>query len=364
MENIDIKSIDKNMSIKDDISSNVTWFNPLEQPFSIYGFPWIKEDKIYKRLKSNLNLDIPVTVDNLSYHTAGGQIKFKTDSSIIAIKVELRNAANMYHMAATGQCGFDLYIGYGKDEKFCSTVKYDSKNTFYQYELYNNSEDKKMKDILINFPLYEGVKAVYIGIENNSSLLESEKFKYDKRIVFYGTSITQGGCASRPGMCYTNIISRKLNAECINLGFAGNGKGEKEMAEVINTIENKGLVVIDYEANCITTELYKKTLPKFIEVIRNENHNLPIVVLTRAPFSKDLFYSQTVKDRIDRSSFKKQLISRLQEAGDHNLYLIDMMEELGDRFNECTVDGVHPTDYGFALIAEVLEQHLRKIILS
>lgn len=205
MRDIDIKEIDRNMAIKDNVSNNIVWLNPLDEPFNIYWFPWIKKDKIYKRLKKYSEINVPEAVEHLSYHTAGGQIKFKTDSSIIAIKVSLRHTANMYHMAATGQCGFDCYIGYGEEEKFCSTVKFDEKNKSYQYELYNNQEDRKIKNILINFPLYQGLDEVYIGIENDSHIFKSEDFKYDKRIVFYGTSITQGGCASRPGMCYTNI---------------------------------------------------------------------------------------------------------------------------------------------------------------
>ena len=269
----------------------------------------------------------------------------------------------MYHMAATGQCGFDLYMGYaGEKHNYCSTVKYDQKKDFYQYELYNNPEDKRLKDVLINFPFYEGVKEVEIGIENLSCILPADDFKYDKRIVFYGTSITQGGCASRPGMCYTNILSRMLEAECINLGFAGNGKGEMKLAQVINKIDNKGIIVVDYEPNCISTDLYKETLPKFIETLRKADSNIPIVVLSRPLFSKDLFYRKNIEDRIKRNKFAGNLVENLNKSGDKKVYYLDMASQLQDDFYEATVDGVHPTDYGFAIMAQIIYRKLKEII--
>jgi hypothetical protein len=274
MEKFEASKVDVNMKISDRVKEDLKWYSPLCNPFEILGFQWINEENIYRRLPLKPKYKISDGVDAGANCTAGGQIRFKTDSTSIAIKVQLSGTANMYHMAATGQCGFDCYIGYGETPIFCSSSKYDHTKDEYQYEFYNNPEDKKVKDIILNFPLYQGVKEVFIGLDSEANVYKPEKLSGKKKIVFYGTSITQGGCASRPGMCYTNILSRKLNVECINLGFAGNGKGEIELAEIINTINHVSCIIIDYEANCITTELYRHTLPKFVEKLREKDRSI------------------------------------------------------------------------------------------
>lgn len=363
MKDLDIQKIDKFMNITEAQSSNIKWLSPRSEPFVITGFPWIEKDRVYRRLPLKPNYEIPKNVDLLADCTAGGQIRFRTDSKSIQIKVKLTGVANMNHMPATGQCGFDCYISHGSELYYCSTTTYDHSKTEYQCELYKH-EKSILKDVVINFPLYQGVEEVLIGINKESNIIGPTKLKYDKNIIFYGTSITQGGCASRPGMSYTNILSRKLSANCINLGFSGSGCGEPELAHIISEIPQIGCLILDYEPNCVSTQLFKTTLPSFIEVFREAHKTTPVIVISRTPSSGENFYEEVLKDRRERCEFQNQLVNNLRENGDLNTYFVDLGGALGQDFYECTVDGDHPTDLGFSLIAEKLEPIISNIIYN
>lgn len=360
---MDIQKIDKFMNITEVDNSGIRWITPKSEPFIITGFPWIDMDGVYRRLPLKPNYKIPENVNILADCTSGGQIKFKTDSKSIHIMAKLKGIANMNHMPATGQCGFDCYIANNGKLHYCSTTIYDHTKINYKCELYNQ-EENIIKDVIINFPLYQGVEEVFIGLNNISNVYEPTKLKYDKNIIFYGTSITQGGCASRPGMSYTNILSRKLSANCINLGFSGSGCGEPELAHLISEIKNIGCLVLDYEPNCVSTKLFKATLPNFIRIFRETHETTPVLIVSRTPYSIDSFDRKAINERIEGSEFQKNLVNLLKEKGDQNIYFIDLGMALEKEFYECTVDGIHPTDLGFSLIAEKLNPIIKEIIFN
>jgi len=358
---MDIQKIDKLMNINEVESSNTRWLSPMSVPFVIMGFPWIEKDRVYRRLPLKPNYEIPNNVDILADCTSGGQIRFTTNSKSIKIWVKLTGLANMNHMPATGQCGFDCYISHNGELYYCSTTTYDHTKIEYQYELYK-CDGSILKDVVINFPLYQGVEEVFVGVDNESGIYQSEKFEYDRNIIFYGTSITQGGCASRPGMSYTNILSRKLNASCINLGFSGSGCGEPELAHIISEIQNVGCLVLDYEPNCKSTQLFKTTLPNFIKIFREKHKTTSVLVVSRPPYSQDNLYKEVLNERSERCEFQRNLVNSLRKSGDLNIYFMDLGTALGQSFSECTVDGVHPTDLGFSLMAEKLKSIINDII--
>src|SRR5690606_22957788 len=110
-----------------------------------------------------------------------------------------------------------------------------------------SSQPAEMRMITLNFPLYQGVQEIEIGLSPDAQLIAPTPYIDDRKVIVYGTSITQGGCAARPGMSYTNILSRMINYEFINLGFSGNGQGEPELSHIISQIERPALLVLDYE---------------------------------------------------------------------------------------------------------------------
>lgn len=217
-------------------------------------------------------------------------------------------------------------------------------------------ETSKLRDIIINFPLYNGVRELEIGLEKDATLKAGNKYKIKKPVVFYGSSITQGGCASRPGNSYQSVLSRRLDFNYINLGFSGNAKTEDEIADYIANLEMSAFVY-DYDHNAPTVEHLKNTHYKMYKKIRAENNNIPII-LASAP--APCWSQAETHQRID---IIKNTFDRAREYGDNNIYFINGME-IFKKYdsNMMTVDGCHPTDFGFYCMAESFEEILKNVL--
>ena len=351
-----VEQLDPNMKLQAANDQEWQWISPQQSPLQISGLPWIAEEKIYRRLPQNPQWQLPLAVDSLANCTAGAQIRFATNSRRLSIRVVLSAPASMYHMPSTGQCGFDCYIG----TRYLSTTRYDHKQTEYEAVLFD-SDNADLKNITLNFPLYQGVKEVLIGIEPNAQL--SAPLQYDGgKVIFYGTSITQGGCAARPGMAFTNILSRRINREFINLGFSGNGKGEPELAHIINQIPDVACYVLDYDANVASAEAMQQTLPEFIRILRADHPETPILVISRVPTANELYNSAAMEKRLGKAKVQRDTVTQLQSQGDTNISYLDGEKLIGDDYLESTVDGSHPTDLGFWLMANALEPVIRKLV--
>ena len=203
------QKLDQNMALKKADANGIVWFDLKEEPFQLVGFEWIEKDTVYRRLPVKPDWEIRDAVDQLANHTAGGQVRFRTDSRKILLKVELRERSGMYHMPATGQSGFDLYIKDKGIQRYLKTTRFPHDTIRYQVELFNVDE-KQLRAFTLNFPLYNGVNSVQIGLEEEAVVKAPLPFTRSGKFVIYGTSITQGGCVTRPGMAYYNIPSRNL----------------------------------------------------------------------------------------------------------------------------------------------------------
>ena len=352
---IDVLKIDKNMTIESVDENGLIWLNPNQEPFKLIGFNWFEQDKVYRRFPLNPDPVLPEGVESLSNCTAGGQIKFKSDSCRIAVKVKLRNRGAMDHMPNTGSSGFDLYIG----NHFYEVARCGVDDEAFTYE-FQELESSAMRDFTLNFPLYNGVEEFSIALDKDASLTAPDPFVDERPIIVYGTSIAQGGCASHPGMCYSNILSRKLNRPFINLAFSGSGKGEPEVAKHIADIKDPAMFILDYEANCVSEESLAETLPEFIRILREKYPTIPILVVSKVAYARELF-SKKLKDyRENCKKIEIDNVKRCQDAGDKNIYFIDAETFQGEDFWECTVDGVHPTDLGFYRMAENLLPEIEK----
>lgn len=353
-----VSKLDKSMHHGKLDSNQLIWHDPKRHPFQVNGFAWFDTEKTYRRIPVQPAWDIPEAVDVLANHTSGGQIRFQTDSKLLAVKVRLTAKADMNHMPATGQCGFDCYIGKTGEKHYINTTKYDHNQLEYVLTLFER-EENSLIPITLNFPLYQGVEEVLIGLSENAKITPPPPYEDNKKIILYGTSILQGGCASRPGMSYTNILSRRINLEFINLGFSGNGKGEPNLARLISTIEDPACLVLDYEPNCVSTALYKETLPAFIQIYREAHPDVPIIVVSKFPYAKEKVNPQLKVERLERLEFQKKLVLQLQSQGDTKITFVDGTDLLGPYTNEGTVDGTHPNDLGFLFMAQRLEKVLQ-----
>ncbi len=358
---IDPLKLDKNMTIKPVEDQDLKWFDPTQPPFRLVGFPWFAKDKTYRRLPLKPSETLRDPVDRLANCTAGGQISFQSNSSRIVLRAQLAGPGTMYHMAVTGMCGFDLYIGSGKDQFFLSVSKFKFQDVKYESELFK-ATNAEWRTFTINFPLYQGVQEVLIGLEPQAQLKAPPEHALDGPIVIYGTSITQGGCASRPGMAYPNILSRALNLEVVNLGFSGNGRGEPEVAKLLTEIEKPALLVLDYHANCGGPEQLRETLPEFVRILRSTFQTVPILVVSVIDMPRNTIDPVAKQRTVECTEIQETFVNEARVAGDHHIHFLNGMTLLGADFDECTVDGVHPTDLGFLKMARSMEPVIRNIL--
>ena len=362
---IDIKKVDKNF-INNETTEEIMYIDPKNSDLvKVYGLYWFDEDKRYHRLSKKLDEVLPNlegSVDVLAGTSAGGIVAFYSNTNVIKIKVKLSFKFHMGHMPYTGQAGFDLYIGNTyQDMKFYRTSNFDFNKMEYEFTYFNHKElNNKNQLFVLNFPLYATVDEVLIGVNPTCSITPClDLFENNSKIVFYGTSITQGGCASRPGMSYTQILSRMLGVECLNYGFSGNGKGHIEIAEALSEIKNVSMFVLDYEANA-TFDRLKATLDNFVKCIRKEYPTVPIIIISKIQMYLEFHDEEYIKREKMVRSYQRNYVKK---SNDSNLYYVDGKKVLGKSNNsEKTVDGCHPTDYGFMSMAEYLYPIINKIL--
>ena len=204
-------------------------------------------------------------------------------------------------------------------------------------------------------PTYTTVEELYIGIEEGAILEEYDPYLPVPPIVYYGSSITQGGCVSRPGNTYEAKITRDLGIDHINLGFSGNAKGELVMAEYLSNLD-MSLLVIDYEHNAPSPEHLKATHEPFFKYIRSKRPNLPIVICS----SPDIVHREDCKRFTERRQTVFTTYLNALESGDRNVYFVDGMQYFeGVDKDFCTTDGCHPTDMGHYYMALSIESAIK-----
>ena len=351
--------LDSNMALKKADANGIVWYNPQKNPFQLIGFEWIKQENIYRRLPAHPQWELSKGVEGLANHTAGGEVRFKTDSKRILIKVELREKSGMYHMPSTGQSGFDLYMDSDGENRYIKTSRFSVDSTRFEVELFN-TDKKEMRSFTLNFPLYNGVNSLEIGFDKGAAVEAPNPFKMKGKFVIYGTSITQGGCVCRPGMAYSNIMSRKLDVQFVNLGFSGSGKGEPALAHLINQISDVRFIILDYEANASST--IKNTLENFVDILREKNPETPILIMSKIRYARERKGTENYERLISNRNFQQNLVKKKKEAGDNYIFFLDGSKVLGNQYYECAVDGVHPSDLGSQIIANELTKKIREIL--
>lgn len=347
---MNISEIDKNFIIETTINKqNIVFQNIEESPFTVHGI--YMSCGLYRRLPEEVAKTVNPGVLYSHTKTAGGRVRFITDSPYIAISAMLHQPSKMSHMPFLGSAGFDLY----GDRKYIGSYQppIDVQEKFES--VIDLPEEHRGKQYTINFPLYSGVKYLYIGLRKGSRLEKAPDYTISSPVVFYGSSITQGGCASRPGTSYQGILSNNLDFDYINLGFSGNAFGEETIAEYISNL-NMSAFVYDYDHNAPTTEHLLATHEKMFLRIREKNPHLPILMLSRPNY----YLTQQEKLRLEivRKTYENAI-----KAGDKNVYFIpgpDLVPEYIRQFSH--VDGVHPSDSGFAGMAYTIEPVLRKML--
>lgn len=345
-----IAEIDKNFKIESGIQKDdVKFHNPMEKPFKIYGL--MHDGTMFRRMPEEIAKTINLGVFELHGCCSGGRIRFKTDSPYIAIVAEMGMMGKMPHFPFTGSIGFDVYVRENGKERYVNTFKPAvdiTERLCGVVEMDTNG----MQEITINFPPYSEVKEVFVGLKEGSAIEEHPLYKTETPVVYYGSSITQGGCTSRPGNAYYSIISREFDCNYLNLGFSGNALGEDSMADYIKELDMK-LFVYDYDHNAPDVEHLKNTHERMFKRIREKHPDLPVIMLTRPNFVRS-------DDDVERMKVVKATYENALAAGDKNVYFIDGKDLVAEAGNEGTVDNCHPNDLGFYMMAKSISKLIKE----
>lgn len=330
----------------------------LQTPAKISGFPWLKENGNYHRLPDRLNHLFSPKLFLTSKSSSGGCIRFKTNTHVIGFKVTLEEDSidGSTRMPENASCGMDLYVGEGKDRLFRACINAKREGKCFYHDAVHLSDDQVLREITVNMPLYAAVKKVEIGVDPDAYIDEPSKLDYEKPVVFYGSSITQGGSASRPGNNYTALLARKFGFDQINLGFSGSAKGESFVAELIAGLDMQ-VFVMDYDHNARKDEELISTHEPFFQIIRRKQPDLPVIFITRPNTDKNTDIAKRRREII-RKTFDNAIA-----AGDKRVFFIDgfTLFETNDR-DCCTVDGNHPNDLGFYRMYETISPVLGKAL--
>ncbi len=344
----DLSKLDPEMAGRD-ADDGIAWYNV--QDWGVEGKGWEETEAYYDRLPAKAKGVVRDPVWNLSRHSAGICFHFETDATEISARWVLRSSnLAMPHMPATGVSGLDLYtrgddgrwhwVGVGRPEsgpKVQAKLASGLKPGYRAYRVY--------------LPLYNGVTSVEVGVDPKARF-QPVPPRAERPIVFYGTSIVHGGCASRPGMCHPAILGRRLDRPVLNLGFSGNGQMEPEVAALLAELD-PCVYVIACLPNMTAPLITERAVP-LVETLRRAHPETPIVLVEDRTFTNALFVPEN-RERCDsrRDAFRKAY-ARLLAAGVKHLYYVEGENLLGDD-GEGTVDSSHPTDLGFMRMADALE---------
>lgn len=322
-------------------------------------------ERVFTRLPKYLQDSVRANLWNRQECSSGMGIRFATDSRSVGIRYDLLWDTHMIHMADTGLKGTDLYILEGDSVwRHVNTNRpYIKKGTEKTCEAtYVENLEPGMKEFMVYLPLYDGVTSMDIVVDSTATITSGDPAIIDrnKKIVAYGTSILQGGCASRTGMAATNIIGRELNCEVVNLGFSGEGKMDFEMARALAKIPDVDCYLLDPVPNC--TEMMCDTLTyDFVNILRTLRPEVPIVMV-EGPIYPYARYDAHMGDYLPRKNVAyRRNFDRLVADNPDNLYYVDSLNLDGVE-DDGTVDGIHLTDLGFKYYAEKLTPVLRRIL--
>ena len=336
------------------VEDGLAWHS-LHNSFS-EGLGWPDESDAFCRWPDRAQGVVRAAVWELSRTSAGVLAHFWSDAEAISARWTLRyeNLA-MDHMPASGASGLDLYARDGDRWRWCGlgrALEFPKNERLLVQDIVGGE-----REYLLYLPLYNGVNEVQVGVPEGASL------RFEKRpqtpICFYGTSIVHGGCASRPGMAYPAIIGRELNCPTINLGFSGNAKCEKEIAELLIELD-PSVFVLDPLPN-MSLDLVRERMTDFVQTIRSAKPSTPILLVENVAYQNDWIRRPEVRVVVEKNLALREAFEELQKKGMQQLHYIEAKDLLGDDC-EGTVDGVHPTDVGFRCLARVLLESLKKVL--
>lgn len=327
--------------------TNVSFYDVKKAPFKLYGLYNPEKEEFFKRIPTDVALNTNTTVAALYTNPAGARVRFTTDSGRIVIEAKVGDVTNRSTISQLCSAGFDVYIkSHGREEYHGSIIPpIDFDMEGYDGEVWFGC--REMREITVYLPLYNSISSIRIGVDKDAVIKESPDYSIATPVVYYGSSITQGACASRPANSYEAIASRWLDCDFINLGFAGSARGEDAIVDYMAYLEMSAFVS-DYDHNAPTPEHLQNTHFKLYSKIREKHPDIPYIMLSRPTVLYERAKHVVQRRIIVFDTYKKAI-----ESGDTNVYFIDgfsLFEPQSER--DSYSDGTHPNDLGFRSMAQ------------
>lgn len=323
-----------------------------DAPIKVFGVVDFEKKQKLQRLPDELIEKIP-RLSHLGRRCPGARLGFKTNAGTITVKITFETLNADVGMSIYACQSAAVYAGDRQSSRFLGLINPAN----YEQKTFEKTikKESKMEDITVWLPRNEIISNIEISVNDYAEVLPPTPYKYSKPILYYGSSITEGGCCSSVTNGYNAVVSRHLDVDYYNFGFSGNAKGDMNMAEYIAGID-MSIFVYDYDHNAPTVEHLAATHEPFFKRIREAQPNLPIVMMTRPAIT----YTDEHKKRreVVLATYENAL-----KAGDKNVYFVDGESFFGDFDRElCTVDRVHPNDLGFSKMAAVVEPVIKSIL--
>lgn len=329
-------------------------YSYLSPEIKVFGIPKFDERKCLYRLTDEVIAQLPKHLYHLGKRPQGARIGFKTDATEFTLKIDLETLTPDIGMSIYSCQSALIYAGNRQNPRLlgmCRPANYSNKS----FEATLKKGNGELEDILIWLPRNEIISNVIIDFPDDVTVCPPTPYKYSKPILYYGSSITEGGCAYNVNNGYNAIISQHLDADYINLGLSGSAKGELVIADYIGS-QDISIFVYDYDHNAPTVAHLADTHEPFFKRVREKCPQLPIVMMSRPSIA----YDEEEKKR--REVILKTYNNALS-SGDKNVYFIDGERFYGDTDRHmCTADGIHPNDLGFYRMAECVEPVIKSIL--
>ena len=328
-------------------------YNFKQSPLKVYGVNFDKNGNIY-RLPQEIADKVNENTAKRTKNAVGGRVRFKTNSKVIEIGIKLASNKIDWAIPLSGSVGADVFGGVGTEAKRLGIIApRDYETTEFSGKVKKSGENET---VTINLPRNEPVVDLWVAVEDGAEISEPDEYTLTTPIVFYGSSITEGGCASAAGSAYTSIVSRWLDSDYINLGFSNAAHGELPTADYIAGLD-MSVFVYDYDYNARDAEELAATHEPFFKRIRKAQPDLPIIMISSSNFNNNPEVNAARREVI------KTTYNNALALGDKNVYFIDG-EKIYEGYEHslCTVERVHPNDLGFMLMAKAVYPVLKEIL--
>lgn len=311
--------------------------------FRIYGVIPSADGKGWVRIPERIVEPINPSITRESRVLSGGRIRFVTDSDYIALRCEGAMSRVQAAMCNIGASGFDVYMK--RTGKYVHVGNFGAPITHNGIfgGLIDTTLPKGRKEITINFPLFNYFNDLYIGLDKNSTLEAHPDYTYEKPVLFYGSSITHGGAATRPGLAYPAIISRRYDTNFINLGLSGNCKAEDPIVDYLCSFD-PSVFVLDYDHNAPSCDYLEATHEKLYLKYRAAHPDTPVIMISKP--------NGSAGDRARNIIFKTYI--NAFNRGEKVIFIDGASLFGADGHDDCTTDGCHPNDIGFMRMADTI----------